>query len=195
MAETNTPGETELRDRIAEAIDAAWTECGDFGTDVAVDAVMAVVAGEAIDRMAEAFVAESRLRAMDFRNGMKMDIIPAREIAAAWVAAARAMLGDAPNYAETPVEMETGLAGERERFAFTLQRVGNVTPHQARQAAEAERDTLAATINRIREIPRLPHASEQEGTLGRAYTRGWESVIELIDAALADPARGGDSRG
>lgn len=191
MAKPTTAAETELRDRIAEAIDAAWTDCADFDAGVAADAAMAVVEGEALDRMAEAFVAESRMRAMDFRNGVKMDIVPAREIAAAWVAAARAMLGDAPNYAETPVEMETGLAGERERFAFTLQRVGKVTPHQARQAAEAERDALAATINRIREIPRLPHASEQEGAPGRAYTRGWESVIELIDAALADPAGGG----
>lgn len=41
----------------------------------------------------------------------------------------------------------------------------------------------------VRAIPRKPHESEQQGELGRAYTRGWESVIAALDAALADPAQ------
>lgn len=57
--------------------------------------------------------------------------------------------------------------------------------HQKATIAAHERaDQLAATLERVRNIPRLPHHSEQAGELGRAYTRGWESVISALDAAL-----------
>jgi hypothetical protein len=42
-------------------------------------------------------------------------------------------------------------------------------------------------IERVRAIPRLPHHSQQTGELGRAYTRGWESVINAIDTAVDRP--------
>ncbi|MDH6489604.1 hypothetical protein [Streptomyces sp. SAI-127] len=41
-------------------------------------------------------------------------------------------------------------------------------------------------LARVRAIPRLPHVSQQTGVQGRAYTRGWESVIAMLDNALAD---------
>lgn len=112
-----------------------------------VDEVLAVVEDEAIDRMAAKLIEETNLRSMDFRNGMAMDIEPARALAANFVGAARAMLGEAPNYSETPVEMGFRLAGQVERFAFVVQRVapGKLTPHEARQAAEtAAKLALAA---------------------------------------------------
>ncbi|QPL14116.1 hypothetical protein QEH48_gp087 [Streptomyces phage TurkishDelight] len=43
-------------------------------------------------------------------------------------------------------------------------------------------------LDRIQAIPRLPHASERTGVQGRAYTRGWQSVIALVDNALAGDA-------
>ena len=46
-----------------------------------------------------------------------------------------------------------------------------------------------AAIERVRAIPRIPHHSQQTGELGRAYTRGWESVIAAIDTALNEPAK------
>jgi hypothetical protein len=95
---------------------------------------------EARERWIAKQLAETGLRSMDFRNGMAMDIEPARDMVAHWVGAARAMLGDAPNYSETPVEMEVKVGESPERFAFILQRVGKLTPHQARQKAERERD-------------------------------------------------------
>lgn len=53
------------------------------------------------------------------------------------------------------------------------------------------RAQLLAVMERIREIPRIPHSSQQEGVQGRAYTRGWQSVITCIDGAIlgrpADP--------
>lgn len=68
-------------------------------------------------------------------------------------------------------ESERQLARAREALASATTR-----------AARAE-----AAIARVRAVPRLPHTSQQTGDLGRAYTRGWESVISAIDAALDQP--------
>ncbi|MGW1976674.1 hypothetical protein [Streptomyces sp. NPDC001889] len=108
-----------------------------------VEAVLGQAAGQRwIDRR----LAETALRSADFRNGTAMEIAPAHEMAAHWVAAARAMLGDAPNYAETPVKMDIGTAGSPERFVFTLQRAGRSTPHEARAEAERQRDDVLRIV-------------------------------------------------
>lgn len=57
------------------------------------------------------------------------------------------------------------------------------------QAEEIERlradnARMRVLLTRILDIPRRPAPSEQEGALGRAYTRGWESVIQALDMAL-----------
>lgn len=160
----------ELRDRIAEIITRQETnglcpldgpcgacDCLDpahrIQRDLA-DAVLEVIEDEALDRMANKLLEETNLRAMDFRNGMSMDIEPARALAANFVGAARAMLGDAPNYSETPVEMTTSLAADpgnpatREKFAFIVQRIGpgKLTPHEARMAAERRADEAEAEL-------------------------------------------------
>jgi hypothetical protein len=104
---------------------------------------------EARERWIEKQLAATSIKSMDFRNGIDMELAPARDMVAAWVGAARTMLGDAENYTETPIEMVVKVAEEPERYAFVLQRVGKLTPHQARQAAEeraeqaeAERDAV-----------------------------------------------------
>ena len=116
--------------------------------DHQVDAVMDAIGGEALDRMADLFVAESRFRSMMVRDGqVVLDAEPAREIAAMWLGAVRTLLQGAENYAE--IAMEFGPAGTGERYAFTAQRVGKLTPHQARQAAEeraAANGTLLAAV-------------------------------------------------
>lgn len=93
---------------------------------------------------------ETGLKAMDFRNGMAMEIEPAREMVAHWVGAARAMLGDAPNYSENPIEMEVKVGESPERFVFILQRAGKLTPHQARLKAEARVAVLEAELRQMR---------------------------------------------
>ncbi|MUN41485.1 hypothetical protein [Actinomadura litoris] len=134
---------------------------------------------EGVEQMAERFLEESKIRAMDFRNGMSMDLTPARELAAIWVGVARGMLGDAPNYTETlfeiptdddpKVSMEVKLAGELERYAFVLQRVGSLTPHQARLQAEADRDRAH---NLIRDLldPDACHLDHHGGCQAHGYT-------------------------
>lgn len=61
--------------------------------------------------------------------------------------------------------------------------------HHQDIAEEAERlradnARMRMLLTRILDIPRRPAPSEGEGQLGRAYTRGWQSVIDAIDTAL-----------
>jgi hypothetical protein len=126
------------------------------------EAVMAEIEQQALDQMAEHFLNETRIRSMDFRNGASMDIEPARELVAHWVGAARAMLGDAPNYSETEIdfgredpsgyEMEIKLAGELDGYVFRVQRRGKLTPHQARKLAEDRADSAMAKLDAITEL-------------------------------------------
>lgn len=130
------------------------------------EAVMAEIEQEAIDRMTEVFVSETRIRSMDFRNGAAMDLEPSRTLAATWVGAARGMLAGAPNYSETEVdfgladppgvEMTVGLGGE-ERYVFRVQRRGKLTPHQARQKAEARAEAAETKLAAIETLCRDDH--------------------------------------
>lgn len=132
-------------------------------------AVLAVIEDEAIDRMANKLAAidhmankladETGIRSMDFRNGMAMELEPSRALVANWVGAARGMLGDAPNYSETPITMTVKVAEDPEEFVFILQRVGpgKLTPHQARVAAEKELGQLRVNAEAVRKL----HAPEQ----------------------------------
>jgi hypothetical protein len=102
---------------------------------------------------------ETKIRTMDFRNGVKMELQPAQELAAAWVAAARTMLMDAENYTETTYvtnpehlsasySMDVAIPQLPERYTLTVQWVapGKLTPHEGRQKAEAERDALLELV-------------------------------------------------
>lgn len=106
-------------------------------------------ATKAVNARAHALVEQTALRRMTVEEGaMVLDLGPPRALVIAWVDAARKMLGDAPNYSESRIDfpgasMEIKAAGERERFVFTVQRAGKVTPHEARVAAEKDRDRLA----------------------------------------------------
>ncbi|MER7046743.1 hypothetical protein [Streptomyces jumonjinensis] len=128
---------------------------------------------EARERWIQKQLDETGLKSMDFRDGMSMDIEPARDMVAQWVGAARAMLGDAPNYSETPVEMTVKVGESPERFAFVLQRVGKLTPHQARQQAEARAERAEAAITRVRAV-----VADMHGITGARF---W---ADALDTAL-----------
>lgn len=77
----------------------------------------------------------------DFRAGRwEMDLAMGREMAAAYVAMAKTMLGDAPNYSETKLEFDVKIVESPETYTLVVQRhaPGALTPHEARQRAEAE---------------------------------------------------------
>ncbi|MFG2076903.1 hypothetical protein [Nonomuraea maritima] len=76
-------------------------------------------------------------------GGWGLTVHAPNEITGALVGWARG-LGDAPNYVEQSFTFTDRQEGDR--FAVTVQRVGKLTPHEARTAAEAERDHLARTL-------------------------------------------------
>lgn len=89
------------------------------------------------------------IRFADFRAGRwEMDLAMGREMAAAYVAMAKTMLGDAPNYTETKLEFDVKIAEPPETYTLVVQRhaPGALTPHEARQKAEAELDRLRAEL-------------------------------------------------
>lgn len=139
------------RDQIARAINDNHA----LGPAAALDAVMAVVADALRDEAAQTLLNQTQLKGMTVEDGaLVLQLGPPRELVIAFVDAARKMLGDAPNYSETVVEfpavsMEIKAGGEFERYAFIVQRVGKLTPHQARQEAEAARDELRARLAQL----------------------------------------------
>lgn len=147
---------------------------------------------EARERWIQKQLDETGLKAMDFRNGMTMEVEPAREMVAHWVGAARAMLGDAPNYTETPIEMHVKVGESPERFAFVLQRVapGALTPHQARQRAEERAERTEAAIERARRARRRINSAliAVESLLTSPYPDDprWTPWTRFVGPALRD---------
>jgi len=89
-------------------------------------------------------------------------IEPARELLTRMVGACRGLLGSAPNYCEMRVDWDSGKAdppgvelslsraGEGERFLVRIQRAGQLTPHEARVAAEARAEAAEAALADLR---------------------------------------------
>ncbi|GAA0704822.1 hypothetical protein GCM10010193_69780 [Kitasatospora atroaurantiaca] len=85
----------------------------------------------------------------DFRAGRwEMDLAMGREMAAAYVAMAKTLLGDAPNYTETKLEFDVKIAESPETYTLVVQRhaPGALTPHEARQRSEAELGRVRAEL-------------------------------------------------
>jgi len=116
------------------------------------DAVTAVLAESAAQTWIQKQLEETGIRAMDFRNGLHMELEPARELLAAQVAAARAMLGDAKNYSETKLEFDVKIAESPELYTIVIQRHGPgvLTPHEARLKAEARVAELEDELRHVR---------------------------------------------
>jgi hypothetical protein len=115
------------------------------------NAVRAVLDHAAAREWIDKQIEQTGIRAMDFRNGMQMELEPARELLAHQVAAARAMLGDAPNYTETKLEYDVKVAESPELYTIVIQRhaPGALTPHEARQKAEARVAELEAELEQL----------------------------------------------
>jgi hypothetical protein len=146
-------------------------------TEDIVDIVLAVCDEETVRRLAAKLIADTGIRAMDFRRGASMDLEPARDAVALWVGIARGMLNGGPNYSETRVdygledppgvEMTVGLAEDPERFVFRLQRAGRLTPHEARREAEDRAASLEAELARF--LPQEPAPQMPGGRGGVVY--------------------------
>jgi hypothetical protein len=107
-----------------------------------------LLADAATQRWADEQIRQIGVKSMDFRNGVAMDLEPARELVAMWVGACRGLIQGGPNYSETVmdylanvgdrVEMGVKVAELPDRYVITVQRdaFDTLTPHQARQRAE-----------------------------------------------------------
>jgi hypothetical protein len=162
-----------------------------------VGVVLSVCDEEAVNRFAGGLLADCRIRTMDFRNGASMDMVMARELAAAWVACARTMLGGGTNYSETridwPAEYDDGLADppgvemttrlspltgppDPERYVLRVQRAGRLTPHEARRLAERRADAAEAALESLR-YALAACDREEDGALTGLY----EAVRAALD--------------
>lgn len=129
--------------------DAAPAISGALDYETAKTIVTEVLGDVAGQRWMEEQISQTGIRAMEFRNGAHLELEPARDMLALWVGACRGLIGDAPNYSETPltilgkpgdkISMDVKLAETPvERYTITVQRdhPDAVTPHQARERAE-----------------------------------------------------------
>jgi hypothetical protein len=142
------------------------------------NAVRTVLTEAAAQKWIQQQLDETGIRSMDFRNGMHMDLEPARELLAHQVAAARAMLGDAPNYTETKVEWDVKVAESPEMYTIVIQRhaPGALTPHEARQKAEARIAAAQAECDAIEAEQYGQHDEDADGQ---------REAVRRIRAALA----------
>jgi len=118
-------------------------------------------------------MAQTKVRTLDFRNGVDMELEPAQDLAASLVAAARTLLGGADNYVEatyasteySAYSMTVSIPELPERYTLTIQRVapGKCTPHEARVRAE---EAIAAVWGLISD-----GAACDAGALGRMLER------------------------
>ena len=142
----------DLRTRLAQAFSKAATakgvRLGRLRFALA-DAALGVFDDEAQQRLIDDMMERTRIRDLDFRNGVNLEIQAAREVASLYVAAARTMLGDAENYSETPVSFTVKVAESPEEYVLIVQRAGKLTPHEARKRAETERDAALAEVARL----------------------------------------------
>lgn len=177
-------GEPRAWDQLRADAVAAAREARARRTEDIVDIVLSVCDEETARRLAAKLIADTGIRAMDFRHGVSMDLEPARDAVALWVGIARGMLNDGPNYSETRVdfgledppgvEMTVGLAGGPERFVFRLQRAGRLTPHEARCQAEerASQEARRAAVleaELARFLPQEPTPQMPSGRGGVVY--------------------------
>lgn len=133
----------------SDAIREARKVTGDVQLAEAVtDAILSVVDEETVRRLCDDHIKRTNLRSMSFRNGATLAIEPAREMAAYWVGAARALLEGAENYTETRVDF--GIPEDPQRYSFVVQKAGKLTPHEARRRAEAECAELRTEVEQLR---------------------------------------------
>jgi hypothetical protein len=157
-------------------------EIAHFNSERLADAVLAEIDDEAIDRMAKHYINETHIKALEIRDGANLELKPAQDMVALWVAAARTMLGDAENYSETPVglpssvSMDVKLAGEYEMFTLTVQRAGKLTPHQARIKAERERDDARALAKAL--FDRIRDFVPDDAVFGESLS--WETLPDWM---------------
>jgi hypothetical protein len=159
---------------------------------------LADMQADAGDRYVKQLVEETRIRSLEIRNGkFELDMEAARELTAHFVAAARTMLGDAPNYAETKVEFMVKVAESPDFYTLVVQRhgPGRLTPHEARLKAEAEVERLNAMLAEAQQtlLELKPERQAEYRLITWDYTE--QPDFEAISSAFTELSRGGTTYG
>lgn len=131
--------------------------------DDAQTAIEAVLEDAVAQRWMTEQMSQISIRSAEYRDGVaQMDLEPARELLAMWVGAARGLIAGGPNYSETvltdrvdnlahtgdKLEMGVKVAESPDKYVITVQReaFNTITPHEARQRAEKQRDDLSEAV-------------------------------------------------
>lgn len=166
MTDTNTMELAALAaQRLTDVCPDAASILGNNPADTLWPVINAVLAEAAAQQWIQKQLDETGIRSVDFRNGMQMELEPARQLLAHQVAAARALLGDAPNYSETKLEFDVKVAESPELYTIVIQRhaPGALTPHEARQQAEARVAAALAECDAIEEEVYGQHDEDDDG--------------------------------
>jgi hypothetical protein len=157
---TTTPDDLDALTELAASVLDDYQPAADLRP-----VVEAVLAEAAAQRWIQQQLDQTGIRAMDFRNGVEMELETARELLAHWVAAARTMLGDAPNYTETRLEFDVKVAESPEIYTLVVQRhaPGALTPHEARQKAEKRVAAVFAECEAIEAEVYGQHDEDDDG--------------------------------
>jgi hypothetical protein len=140
----------ELTDRLRELLQYFHpAAAAEFSSDELRAVVEELLSGAATQKWVADQMAETKIRTADFRKGVAMELEPARDMAAALVAAARTLLMGGENYCESvytkpedadraSYSMDVSIPELPERYTLTVQVVapGKLTPHEARMRAE-----------------------------------------------------------
>jgi len=140
---------TDIPKDVFDAADAAFEDCRNrnehahefrIGSCCLRSGITAALEVNAAEQWAEKQADQLGLKYADFRAGTwEMELSMAREMGAAYTAMAKTLLGDAPNYTESKICFDTKIAESPEMYTLVVQRhaPGALTPHEARQRAEA----------------------------------------------------------
>lgn len=153
---------TDIPKDVLDAADAAFEDCRDrkehahefrIGSCCLRAGLTAALEVSAAEQWAQQQADQLGLKYADFRAGKwEMELSMAREMGAAYTAMAKTLLGDAPNYTETKICFDTKIAESPEMYTLVVQRhaPGVLTPHEARQKAEARVAELEEELRRLR---------------------------------------------
>jgi hypothetical protein len=130
-----------------------------------------------IDAYAEKLWQQVRVRNLEIRGGkFALDMTQTEELASAYFAFARTIIGDAANYSESKVEFDVKIAERPETYTLTVQRIGagKLTPHEARERAEAGRDEALARVAELeadlgQRLRTAPNSDGETFEVGKYY--------------------------
>lgn len=122
---------------------------------------------------------EVRLRRMTIVGGVaEFEMVPPTSFASAFLASARGSLQGVENYVEYSMRDTT----TAEKFVVTVQRAGKLTPHQAREEAEAHAAALQAQVDAVTVL----HAPEIHYHRSNPY--GWAQECDHCYEPVRDQA-------